>query len=377
MTSDETVDGVEAELVHDARQRDREHRRVERHEHGAAGHPEHRRAERAAPGRGAAVTGGARSRCSPSISTSRPSAIRVVASPVPTTAGSAELAGDDGRVRQDAAGVGDQAAGDREQRHPRRVRRRADDDVAGLDRPEVVLRERHPGRTAHDSRRGAGPAELVRARSTRSARRRSGRRRRRPRSGGLPTLGRRADARQRAMLGRCARRRGRARSLGPAQSGRRPRRDGGRGRRRARDDPAAASRAADAHRRSGAGTPAPSGRSSSCAPRSAGRSGGRRRAGPRTRASRSGSSARRARTPVGEHVGLGRQPLATLLGADRRRVLDPLARARPGAGRAPRPTTAGRGRRTSGRDGRARRGRRRGRRRTARPPASAASSLDG
>ena len=45
-------DGVDAELVHDARQGDREHRRVEGHEHRAAGDPEHRRAEQ--PRRGAA-----------------------------------------------------------------------------------------------------------------------------------------------------------------------------------------------------------------------------------------------------------------------------------------------------------------------------------
>ena len=38
-------DGVDAELVHDARQGDRQHRRVERHEHGAAGDA------RASPGR--------------------------------------------------------------------------------------------------------------------------------------------------------------------------------------------------------------------------------------------------------------------------------------------------------------------------------------
>ena len=55
-----------------------------------------------------------------------------------------ELAGHDGRVRQDAAGVRHEAAGDREDRHPRRVRRRADDDVAGLDAAEVVLRRARP-----------------------------------------------------------------------------------------------------------------------------------------------------------------------------------------------------------------------------------------
>ncbi len=78
--------GVHAELVHDARQGDREHRRVERHEHRAAGDPEHRRAEQPSPARTAH-----RRRTIPvvpSISTRRPSAIRVVASPVPTTAGS-------------------------------------------------------------------------------------------------------------------------------------------------------------------------------------------------------------------------------------------------------------------------------------------------
>ena len=56
-------DGVDAEVVHDARQGDGQHRRVERHEHGAAGHAQHRRADAAAPRRGP-VTGGARSPCS-------------------------------------------------------------------------------------------------------------------------------------------------------------------------------------------------------------------------------------------------------------------------------------------------------------------------
>ena len=117
-----------------------------------------RRREQPAPGRG----GGHRRRTIPlvpSISTQPP-----VGDPRRRVAGpddgrQPELAGHDGRVRQDAAGVGDEPAGDREQRHPRRVRRRADDDVAGLDRARSRPGSSvDPGRAADDPGRGAGPA---------------------------------------------------------------------------------------------------------------------------------------------------------------------------------------------------------------------------
>ena len=59
--------------------------------------------------------------------------------------GHAELAGDDRAVRQHAADIGDDGAGDREQRHPRRQRHLAHHDLALLERV-LSLRER-----AHDA----------------------------------------------------------------------------------------------------------------------------------------------------------------------------------------------------------------------------------
>ena len=98
------------------------------------------------------------------------------------------------------------------------------------------------------------------------------------------------------------------------------------------DDPGLGEPAADAHRRTGAATTAPAGRSSSCGPRSAGRSGARARAASSNRARRSGSSARASARPRGQHVGLVGQALAPRLGVDRHRVLDALRRARSAGG---------------------------------------------
>ena len=160
VTSDATALASEAELAHDAGQRDREHRRVERDEDRAARDPEHRRRQQATVGR---VSPGLRHRSRtvpavPSISTVRPSRDARRRAGDADDRRQAELAGHDGGVREDAAGVRDEAAGDREDRHPRRVRGRADDDVAGLDAPEVVRAECDARRPAHDPGRGARAA---------------------------------------------------------------------------------------------------------------------------------------------------------------------------------------------------------------------------
>ena len=142
--------------------------------------------------------------------------------------------------------------------------------------------------------------------------------------------------------------------------------------------PAVGQPAADAHRRTGAGPTAPGGRSSSCGPRSAARSAARARAAPRN------ARGARGRPPArGGRPRPGRRPrppgAATRLGVDRHRVLDPLRRARSAGGSAPPPRTGSRGRRTSGRDGRARRGRLAGRvdERLARPATADSSSSVG
>ena len=98
----------------------------------------------------------------PSSSTSRPSAIRCVASPVPTTAGRANSRATTAACDRTPPVLVIEPAGDREERHPGRVRRGAHDDVARLDRPEIVLVAGHPGTSADDPGGGAGAAQLVR-----------------------------------------------------------------------------------------------------------------------------------------------------------------------------------------------------------------------
>ena len=170
--------GAQPELGHDPRQRDGEHRRVQGDEDRARGDAQQRRraspaASHAPRARTPAVTAGARCRARRrSPHRDRRGSVGRVARPDDRR--QAELAGDDRRVGQDAAGIGHKAARDREHRDPRRVRGRADDDVARLDR----ARSR---RAASTTRAGPGrhrprrPSRAARQRRpTRSGRRRSG-----------------------------------------------------------------------------------------------------------------------------------------------------------------------------------------------------------
>ena len=205
--------------------------------------PEHRRAEQPRPTRP-----GHRRRTIPvlpSSSTSRPSAIRVVASPVPTTAGRSNSRATTAACdRTPPVSVISPPAiansGD-----PRRVRRRADDDVAGLDRPEIVLGAGSPGRgprtipaEAPVPRSSSGSVDSNRSPSKRSRRSPSLRdRRRRPcAAAGSPPNGRAPRGGRRRRRRRSAGRRSSSRDLVASQDT---------GRRRARSmTPAATSRPA-------------------------------------------------------------------------------------------------------------------------------------
>ena len=117
--------------------------------------------------------------------------------------------------------------------------------------------------------------------------------------------------------------------------------------------PSRASRRADPHRRTRAGEPAPSGRSSSCAPRSAARSRDRARAAVRTRPVVRGHRPASRRTPSASRLGLAHEPRRSAPTAGSGRLVQAPRRRRRGPSTAPRPTTPGRGRRIPGRGGRA------------------------
>ena len=228
---------AERELAHDVGQGDREHRRVERDEDGAARDPEHRRREQATvgpvppgvPGRGH------RSRtvpAVPSISTIRPSAILSRRARDADDRRQPELTRDDGGMREHPAGIRDEAAGDREDRHPRRVRRRADDDVA---RAGCARSPPSPSATRAGPRTtpAEAPVPLSSSASPASSRATS-KRLVTPKSGsarpsllgGLSVRCRACSARRSATVALAIRR--------GSQERRRPRRDGGTGRRPAR-----------------------------------------------------------------------------------------------------------------------------------------------
>ena len=145
VTSDATSLGVRPKVVHHARQGDGEHRGVQGDQDRAARDAEH-------PGQRASTSGGHRRGHPPSQDPDDAASCRrsrrarrrrcaCVASPSPDHGGQPELAGDHRRVATTPPVLVTQAARDREQRDPRRVRRRAHDDVAGLD-PAEVLRPR-------------------------------------------------------------------------------------------------------------------------------------------------------------------------------------------------------------------------------------------
>ena len=152
------------ELLHHAGQRDGEHRGVEGHEDRPGRQSEHRAGHQAGlAARRCRLLGalGHNSRTKPVVPSS--SSMLTVGDPGRGIAGAddrrqIELARHDRRVGEDAARVRHETAGDREERHPGRVRRGRDDDVARLHAGEVLRAEHDPCRPTDDAGRGASPA---------------------------------------------------------------------------------------------------------------------------------------------------------------------------------------------------------------------------